>query len=425
MFRWLLLSLLAIRALNAQVETPRPVDLSAGRFTLPSDQQVNDFSVAVQVPANAPVSTWLEGAGLRLALENGGTISFRHQKAEMTSVLPAGKPCAVVLSVKRDPRQALTGLWVDGVEVVSCSVPPGALDLKDMKASSNVILFSRALTRPEVLEWSLSQAEPDGLAVIGGTEAVALVESGYLEAMWPGAPRLRSLAWEGDTAFRQDRPLNFGGLDQQLKRVNPKSVMLFFGRQECLEKGAAGAEAVAAELRKQLAQWKLGGWIIGPVPFEKRSAPMRDLSSMNEALYACNDALKKLAAENQMTFVDVIRAWPKNSTDLTRDGLTLTDKGCRTLAAILAKSIAGQHNETPDPAVLRLIQEKNLLWNDYWRPANWAFLYGDRTSQPSSRDHLNPSVRWFPQELENYRTLIAQKENELWKRKEELGRKLP
>lgn len=368
---------------------------------------------------------WLQSGDVSFGIGSDGVVTFRHQKAEMTAKLSIDTPRAVVLSVKRDQRQALTGLWVDGVEIVSCSVPPGAIDTKDWKAASEVVLFSRALTRPEVLEWSLSQTEPDGLAVIGGTEAVALIESGYLEAMWPDAPRLRSLAWEGDTVFQQDRPLNFGGLDQQLKRVNPKSVMLFFGRQECLEKGPTGVEAFAISLRQQLAQWKLGGWIVGPVPFEKRSAPLRDLSVMNATLAAYNDALKKLAAENQMMFVDVMKPWPPVSTDLTRDGLTLTDKGCRTLAAIIATDIAGKLYDPPDAKLLRLTQEKNLLWNDYWRPANWAFLYGDRTGQPSSRDHLNPSVRWFPQELENYRTLIAQKENELWKRKEELGGKLP
>jgi len=424
MFRWLLFSLIAIRALNAQMESPRPVDLSTGRITLPSDQQVNDFSVALQVPANVAETTWLEGAGIRFAVEKG-VVLFRYQKAEMSTILPGDKACAVALSVKRDTRQALTGLWVDGVEVVSCSVPAGPLSLQEIKASGDAVFFSRALARPEILEWSLAKAEPDGLAIIGGTEAVALVESGYLEAIWPDAPRLRSLAWEGDTVFHQDRPLNFGGLDQQLKRVNPKSLMLFFGRQECLESGAAGADAFAAELRKQLALWKRGGWIVGPVPFEKRSAPMRDLAVMNEALSSYNAVLKKLAAEMQMQFVDVMDAWPKDSSDLTRDGLTLTDKGCRTLAQNITHSLTGRDPSEADATLLRLVQEKNLLWNDYWRPANWAFLYGDRTAQPSSRDHLNPSVRWFPQELENYRSLIAQKENELWKRREELGGKLP
>ncbi|MCP4511417.1 MAG: hypothetical protein GY826_34025, partial [Fuerstiella sp.] len=48
----------------------------------------------------------------------------------------------------------------------------------------------------------------------------------------------------------------------------------------------------------------------------------------------------------------------------------------------------------------RAIGQKNDLWFRYWRPTNWAFLYGNRQSTASSRDHTNPSKRWFPVELQ-------------------------
>ena len=41
---------------------------------------------------------------------------------------------------------------------------------------------------------------------------------------------------------------------------------------------------------------------------------------------------------------------------------------------------------------------------------NWAFLGGDRIEQPSSRDHRDPKVRWFPGELEQFGPLIEQAE---------------
>ena len=52
------------------------------------------------------------------------------------------------------------------------------------------------------------------------------------------------------------------------------------------------------------------------------------------------------------------------------------------------------------------VLEKERLWFNYWRPQNWAFLGGDRITQPSSRDHRNPAVRWFPAEMERYVPLI-------------------
>lgn len=69
-----------------------------------------------------------------------------------------------------------------------------------------------------------------------------------------------------------------------------------------------------------------------------------------------------------------------------------------------------------------LAQAKEQLWHRYWRPSNWAFLYGDRTTQPSSRDHLN-SIR-CSRELEQVSTVDRRKGGRLWKQAEALGRKL-
>jgi hypothetical protein len=60
-----------------------------------------------------------------------------------------------------------------------------------------------------------------------------------------------------------------------------------------------------------------------------------------------------------------------------------------------------------------LIVAKNKLWFDYWRPENWAFLFGDRTNQPSSRDWRDPSKRWFPAEREEFIPLVEAKEKEI------------
>jgi hypothetical protein len=54
--------------------------------------------------------------------------------------------------------------------------------------------------------------------------------------------------------------------------------------------------------------------------------------------------------------------------------------------------------------------EKNRLWFRYRRPTNWAFLGGDRTSVPSSREPGNLAVRFFPTEMEQYVPLIERAE---------------
>jgi hypothetical protein len=66
-------------------------------------------------------------------------------------------------------------------------------------------------------------------------------------------------------------------------------------------------------------------------------------------------------------------------------------------------------------ALRQAIVARNRLWFDYTRPMNWAFLGGDRTEQPSSRDHRNRSLRWFPAEMEQFRPLITAADQEVWK----------
>ena len=80
---------------------------------------------------------------------------------------------------------------------------------------------------------------------------------------------------------------------------------------------------------------------------------------------------------------------------------------------------AGEADENgvwPNAAFERLrlaVVAKNRLWFDYWRPQNWAFLGGDRISQPSSRDYRNPNIRWFPSEMEKFLPLIEAREREI------------
>jgi len=63
--------------------------------------------------------------------------------------------------------------------------------------------------------------------------------------------------------------------------------------------------------------------------------------------------------------------------------------------------------------VRRAVVTKNRLWFAYSRPTNWAFLDGDRTEQPSSRDYRNPKIRWFPDEMQKFVPLIEEQESSI------------
>ena len=61
-------------------------------------------------------------------------------------------------------------------------------------------------------------------------------------------------------------------------------------------------------------------------------------------------------------------------------------------------------------SIRKAIISKNELWYRYWRPTNWAFLYGNRQTQPSSRDHKDQEHRWFPGEISTIIPLIEEAE---------------
>ncbi len=433
------------------------------------EQNLQDFTLALAVEGalaavekETVLAAW-PGQGEEsgsLRAQTDGAVVFRLLVGETTyeirtgpgALTAAGANLTLAVSIRRDPRQALAGIWINGVEHASAAIPPGAVpfDPAQFQAASElakgaswrqVDVYSRALARWEVLDWGLlagamkapTQASNAGaLVVLGGSEAVAVMEEGTLEALFvsqqespPGTtPRVRSLAWEGDTVFARDRPMNFGSLRQQLQRSEAGVALLMFGRQECLELGQEGVAAfkeALTELVKECREVVPEVWLAGLSPFEKKSPPLPDLSLRNDELAAYDTAIREVAAAQQTAFIDLRVVWPAKVAAFTTDGVNLSQSGARLTGRLLLSA-----EESPELEQLRsLARAKNRLWNHYWRPTNWAFLHGDRTAQPSSRDHRDPRLRWFPAETEAYWRLIEEKENELVQAAMEKRRKLP
>jgi hypothetical protein len=219
--------------------------------------------------------------------------------------------------------------------------------------------------------------------------------------------------------------MGFGSLKSQLDRVQAGEVWLMFGRQEALEMGAAGAETFREGLAARVAEVKALGRkvrVVGLAPLEVRSAPFPDLSAQAAAVAAYEKVAAEVAAAAGVEMVAVHGDWPKSAgAAFTRDGLTLNALGLQILAGVVAGASVPELQED----LVVEVRKKNRLWESYWRPTNWAFLHGDRTAQPSSRDHVDPRQRWFPTEMEGFKGLIETKEQALWNKVNELGRKLP
>lgn len=295
--------------------------------------------------------------------------------------------------------------------------------------------------------------EPKDVVVfVGGANMVSAQQSSHLETLLTmGFPqsnaRFRDIAWEGDTVFKQQREMNFGSWPEQLARVGETVLFAQFGQMESLQGPASLPEFIQAyqKLLDQVNQQTRQVVLLSPPPFEKPKPPLPDLSLRNDDLRLYVEAIRELARTHGYSFVDLFtpfRDAAGHGLHLTDDGLQLTPGGDWAIARetasqlglgdiMLGFPLTGSSiikfqpvQASPATGVLRpdsaerlraLIQAKNRLWFDFWRPMNWAFLHGDRTEQPSSRDHRDPKIRWFPDEINKFLPLIEAKEKAIAK----------
>lgn len=269
---------------------------------------------------------------------------------------------------------------------------------------------------------------------LGGANVVARQAAGQLEALLtarnPGLRlRFRSLAWEGDTVFAQPRGVNFPTIVRQLRDARATLVFLEYGQAEALA-GQPDTAAFAAAYGRMLdAVSAVTPRVVLVLPprFESAPPPLPDLGLRNEALRRRVDVIAKIGAERRLRIVDLFNAPPTApARRLTDDGWHFSDTGHAAIARRFAEQLdpgalagaaatddEGRFIASEWETLRREIVGKNELWREKSRPMNWAFLGGDRTEQPSSHDHRNPAVRWFPAEMERFDPLIEQAERRI------------
>jgi hypothetical protein len=270
----------------------------------------------------------------------------------------------------------------------------------------------------------------DVVAFVGGADVAAAQHTGHLEtllaAKYPHA-KFRNFGWEGDTVYKQQRDFKFPPLNEHLKNAGATVIVCQFGRIESMSRvsDVAAFESAYNKLLDEFASISSRLVLVTPPPFEKGS--VRDLSQQNASLAEYCAAIRRLAQARHLQVIDLAKQFEAPQTDITSDGLQLTPRGHAIVAAAFAREIgasdvaehagvADKNGVWPNPTFEQLRQEvraKNRLWFDYWRPQNWAFLGGDRTEQPSSRDHRDPKTRWFPEEMKRFTSLIADAETRI------------
>jgi hypothetical protein len=430
-----------------------------------------DFSLSAWIlPLDRRPAPLLGRRPWSLAMADGGALQLRIEKGVVSSpsgVFPAGQWNHVVVTVKRKPGAPEAALFVNGEHFAAGVVADADLDsagepLLVGKAPDDgklftglmddVRLYARALDQESVIKlcdeglaWirpkphakisfqgKFELLQNDVVVFTGGENARVGLDLGYLETLLtmrsPGrSVRFRSMAWEGDTVTEQYRPVNFGPWTEQLRRVGASVVFAQFGQLESLE-GKDGIDRFIAAyeaLLEQFARVTKRIVLVSPTPFGRTAPPQPDLTARNDDLRLYVEAIRALAAKKGYLFVD-LSTNALAGDRLTRDGVHLTTAG-QWLAAretLRQLEIAGLSDlEEPNPqgafrkeSIERLrtsIGVKNALWNNSWRPSNWSFLAGDRMEQPSSRDHLDRRIRWFPVEIQHFPAMVRREEEKI------------
>jgi hypothetical protein len=271
----------------------------------------------------------------------------------------------------------------------------------------------------------------DVVAFLGGANTLGIAASGHLETLMAVSHpelglRFRNLAWEADTVFERPREVNWPSLPQLLKKYGITVAILDFGQAEAL-RGTNHLDEFARQYQSLLdsvatATPRIA--LVIPNRFEATPPPLPDLTRHNHDLSAYSGAIRAIAERRGLPTIDLFDDHP-GAPRLTSDGWHLNPIGqaqsairfVRSLGIpVSGKATLRQDGSFEDQAMENIrttVVAKNDLWFRYWRPANWAFLGGDRTEQPSSRDHRDPRIRWFPQEMEQYPPLIAEEERKI------------
>ncbi|MGB0578565.1 MAG: family 16 glycoside hydrolase [Limisphaerales bacterium] len=262
---------------------------------------------------------------------------------------------------------------------------------------------------------------PQTIAIFGGSNAAECQRHGWLELRLISAfpkhrVRLRNLAWPTDTVFQQTRPRNFFGQSKPdygekdgREQISIDVAVLWFGQMESLqgEQGIDDFTKAYEQLIEQVSAYTKRIILVSPAPFDDPLSLGFDLKKRNGNLQRYADAIRRLADQHRLPLVKL----PPSS---TRDGTALSEAGHKQVAKAFARQLGFARKLPPFTNYLRdTIREKNVIWSRYWLPSNWAFLYGNRQTQPSSRDHRDKSKRWFPKELEEFQKRAEELEQQI------------
>jgi len=160
---------------------------------------------------------------------------------------------------------------------------------------------------------------------------------------------------KGDIEYNHDsnRALNFGTMPEHLKDAQADVIVLCFGMTDSFA-GPAGVDKFAKDLQQLIDYHKGQKYngktaprfvVFSPIAHEKLGGELPDPAEHNKDLQFYTDALRAVAAKNDIPFVDLLTGTralvaEKGGAPLTFNGIHLTDYGYWAVAQLVAEQLA-------------------------------------------------------------------------------------
>ncbi len=235
---------------------------------------------------------------------------------------------------------------------------------------------------------------------------------------FPGAEKFQTeLATNPDSEGFYESP------DEWITRHKADMIIAFFGYNESFsgQEGLANYKAELDAFVKHTLSEKYNGVsapqlvIVSPIAFENLSKnyDLPDGKKENTNLKLYSDAMKEIAFQNKVYFVDVFtptQTWFDSLNEpLTIDGSQLTDAGYAKFSPLLVDEIFGKmtvKTEANRTLVRDAVLEKNWMWFKDIKIPNGVHVYG-RRFDPFGPDN-------YPAELKKIREMTTIRDEAVW-----------
>ena len=273
-------------------------------------------------------------------------------------------------------------------------------------------------------ETELHRRYPDSLLFVRN-----MCDGGDTPGFRPHASRKKPWAFPGAEKFQSeyakdsDSQGHFDTPDEWLTRLKTDIIIGLFGYSESFQ-GKAGLATYKAELDafiKYTLSQRYNGVsapklvLVSPIAFEDLSDryDLPNGKTENENLLLYTNAIKEVAAQNNVLFVDAFtptKQWYASTAEpLTIDGFQLNEEGYKRFGTFLTDAVFGKVAPNPKvntQMVRDAVLEKDWMWHNDYKIPNGVHVYGRRYN-PFGPDN-------YPAEIDKIREMTAIRDQAIW-----------